>query len=83
MVSDFVGCKSEGKVGTETSGLVFLTFHVFCIDRDIGCGTRFLLPVQKMEKRRVVSIKELGIIYFYAIHDGRLSSEKEIDSLSK
>ena len=88
MVADLIGGKGEGKLRTETSGLAglgyyFLGYYFLSIDGDIICGTRFLLPVQKLEKRRVVSMSELGIIYFYAIHNGLLSRKKKLDSLSK
>lgn len=83
MVSDLIRDECEEEVGTETSWFAFHRFQVLSVDGDSICGGRFVLPVQKLEKRRVVSMSEFGIIYFWAIHDGRLSIEKKLDSLSK
>ena len=84
MVSDLIRDECEKEVGTETSRFAFHRFQVLSVDGDSICGgLGFVLPVQKLEKRRVVSMSEFGIIYFWAIHDGRLSMEKKLDSLSK
>lgn len=83
MVSNLIGDEREEEVGTETSGFVFHRFQVLSVDGDSICGGRFVPPVQKLEKHRVVSMSEFGIIYFWAIHDGRFSIEKRLDSLPK
>ena len=82
MFIDFVGRKGEGKVGAKAVRFVMRFFHVGRVNGDVICGKGFLLPVQKLEKRKVVSISEFGIINFCTIHDVRFSVEKLLDSLS-
>ena len=64
MGSNLIGGESEGEVRAEECGLAVFGLEVFGVDGDIYARTRFLLLVQKLEKRWGVSMRELGIIYF-------------------
>lgn len=82
MFSDRICPEDEAEARHQLVAPVFRGAVNWALGRVFG-GKGFVFLIQEGKDWFVVSMRELGIINFKAIHDGRLLTAKILDSLSK
>lgn len=83
MFADCVALEHKTEVGEHAGGLLFQVVAFNRAEsRAIG-RERFAFPIQEGQHFAEISLRESGIINLNVIHDGRLVTAKNLDSLSK
>lgn len=83
MFADCVALEHKTEVGEHAGGLLVEVVAFNRVKSRVIGRERFAFPIQEGQHVAEISLRESGIINLNVIHDGRLLTAKNLDSLSK